>query len=57
MTSSVRKASFTIGMGVSQGTLMSTKRTLMSLDALQGKTMDKTLENALKASINKIADL
>ncbi len=31
MTSSVRKASLTIGLGVCQGTLMSTKRTRMSL--------------------------
>jgi hypothetical protein len=31
MTSSVRKASFTIGLVVCQGTLMSTKRTRMSL--------------------------
>ena len=30
MTSSVRKASWPIGLGVCQGTLMSTKRTLMS---------------------------
>ena len=31
MTSSVRKTSLTIGLGVCQGTLMSTKRTRMSL--------------------------
>jgi hypothetical protein len=31
MTSSVRKASFTIGLGVCQGMLISTKRTPMSL--------------------------
>ena len=31
MTSSVRKASFSIGLGVCQGTLMSTRRTLTSL--------------------------
>ena len=31
MTSSVRKVSFTIGMGVCEDTLMSTKRTLMSV--------------------------
>jgi hypothetical protein len=31
MTSSVRKTSFTIGLTVCQGTLMSTKRTRMSL--------------------------
>ena len=32
MTISVRKTSFTIGVGVCQGTLMSTKRTFMSLE-------------------------
>ena len=32
MTSSVRKSSLTIGLGVCQGTLMSTKRTRMSLE-------------------------
>ena len=31
MTNSVRKASFSIGLGVCQGTLMSTRRTLTSL--------------------------
>jgi hypothetical protein len=78
MTSSVRKASFTIGLVVFQGTLMSTKRTHVvrmwrqfhgcpvsgggiervffsagkQHDALKKRTMDKTLENTLKSSIN-----
>jgi hypothetical protein len=79
MTSSVRKTSLTIGLGVCQGTLMSTKRTLDVVrmwrqfhgcpasgggieraffsdgkqhDVLKKRTMDKTLESTLKASIN-----
>jgi hypothetical protein len=78
MTSSVRKTSLTIGLGVCKGTLMSTKRTDVvrmwrqfhgcpasgggiervffsagkQHDVLKKRTMDKTLENTLKASIN-----
>ncbi len=76
MTSSVRKASLTIGLCVWQDTLMSTKRVVRMWrqfhgcpasgggiervffsagkqdDTLKKRTMDKTLENTLKASIN-----
>ncbi len=78
MTSSVRKVSFNIGLGVCQVTLMSTKRTDVvrmwrqfhgchpsgdgiewvffstgkQHDALKKRTMDKSLENTLKTSIN-----
>jgi hypothetical protein len=58
MTSSVRKASFTIVLVVCQGTRSGggIERVFFSAgkqhDALKKRTMDKTLESTLKVSIN-----
>jgi len=46
MTNSVRKASFSIGLGVCQGTLMSTRRTLTSLGCGDSSMVTLHLEAA-----------
>jgi hypothetical protein len=54
MTSSFRKASLTIGLGVCQGTLMSTKRTRMSLGCGDSCMVDLHLEAGYNESSSQL---